>query len=245
VLITEQNHQDDLRNILNRQELLTVAKRGIVHVGAHHGEEVEQYVRLGFDKIVLIEANPEAYEALITKFGADERIRIFNYAICDRVETVNFHLHASRSGSAEPASILRMKRFSEIVPTLYTRKTIQIPAITLDALLDRHALRPADYNYLNIDIQGAEILALKGATTVLASMDVVVCEVNLVELYEGGPTEEEIVALLQDHGFAKKHAVYHTLYDEHSTFPAWGECLFVRTTASDSPTVVQGLRGTR
>ena len=29
-------------------------------------------------------------------------------------------------------------------------------------------------------------------------------------------------------GFERKHAIYHTLYDEDATFPAWGECLFVK-----------------
>ena len=232
--IAAQDHHNDLKNIFDRDELLKLSKRGVVHVGAHQGEEVEQYLRLGFEKILLIEANPEAYQVLVAKFADDARIMMFNYAICDRDGIIDFHLHTSRSGSAEPASILRMKRFSEIVGTLHTRKTIQIPAITLDSLFERHGIRPADYNCLNIDIQGAEMLALKGATTLLESMEAVISEVNLIELYEGGPMEEEVVAFLKRHGFAKKHAVYHTLYDANSTFPAWGECLFMRPTATGS-----------
>jgi hypothetical protein len=41
----------------------------------------------------------------------------------------------------------------------------------------------------------------------------------------------EIYALknfLAGHGFAKHSAIYHTLYDQQGTFPAWGECLFLR-----------------
>jgi FkbM family methyltransferase len=234
VQITEQNHHDDLKNIFDRHELLMLPKKGVIHVGAHQGEEVAQYLRLGFERVLLIEANPEAYEALVAKFSDDARIMTLNYAICDREGIIDFHLHTSRSGSMEPASILRMKRFSEIVSTLHTRETIQIPAITLDTLIERHGLRPSDYNCLNIDIQGAELLALKGAVTLLASMDVVISEVNLVELYEGGPMEGEVVAFLAEHGLMKKHAVYHTLFDKNSTFPAWGECLFMRPTATGS-----------
>jgi FkbM family methyltransferase len=245
VLIREPSHNDDLRNIFGHEAILTIAKRGVVHVGAHKGEEVEQYLSLGFQRIVLIDANPDACKDLVARFAQDKRISIFNYAVCDRIGTVDFHLHTSRSGSTEPASLLRMKRFSEIVGSLHTPATIQVPAITLDALFDEHGLQRSDYNFLNVDIQGAEILALKGATSLLSSMEVVVSEVNLIELYEGGPMEEEIATFLGDHGFAKEHAVYHTLYDENSTFPAWGECLFVRPNASDSPVARLPERGAK
>lgn len=232
MLMTQQDHHNDLKNILDCEELRATVKRGIIHVGAHEGQEVEQYFGLGFERIVLIEANPELYDALVARFGGDARIKIYNYAICDREGIVDFHVHTSRSGSTEPASILRMKRFNQIVSTLHTPRTIQIPAITLDALFDRYDLRRTDYNHLNVDIQGAEVLAFKGATTLLGLMDAVVSEVNLIDLYENGALEDEVVMLLGQYGLVKKRAHYHTLYDENSTFPAWGECLFMRPIAS-------------
>ena len=232
MLITEQDHREDLETLFNSKELRAIVKKGVVHVGAHLGQEVEQYFRLGFERIVLIEANPELCDVLIAKFGGDLRIKIFNYAICDRQGLIDFHVHTSRSGSTEPASILRMKRFNKIVHTLHTPRVMQVPATTLDVLFDTYQLRRADYNYLNVDIQGAEILAFKGAEKLLAAIDVIVSEVNLVDLYEGGPLEDEVVSFLTRYGFVKKRAVYHTLYDEKSTFPAWGECLFIRQPAS-------------
>jgi hypothetical protein len=121
-----------------------------------------------------------------------------------------------------------MKRFKEIVQTLHTPSIVTVPAITLDGLFETHALDLAAYNFINIDIQGAELLAFKGASKALAAVDVVISEVNLLEMYEGGPLEEEIVNFLGQCGFEKKDVVYHTLYDKSSTFPAWGECLFVK-----------------
>lgn len=226
--ITEQNHHSDLENIFACEALRGLPRRGMVHVGAHQGQEVEQYLRYGFDRIVLIEANPEWCEGLRAKFGSDSRIRIFNYAACDREGEVDLQIHTSRSGSTEPASILPMKRFKEIVATLHTARTIRVPAITLPALFQKHALEPGDYNFLNLDIQGAELLALQGAAALLPGMDAVISEVNLVELYEGGPLEEDLVRFMEARGFDKQQAIYHPLYDEKSTFPAWGECLFVK-----------------
>ena len=226
--VTEQDHYHDLRNIFEREEVRGIAKTGVVHVGADVGQEVPQYFDYGFENVILIEANPECYKVLLSKFADDQRIKIFNYAICDRQGAVDFHIHTSRSGSTEPASILPMKRFKEIVKTLHTTRTIQVPAITLDGLFEKHQIAFAAYNFVNIDIQGAELLAFRGAQRVLSSIDVIVSEVNVVEMYEDGAIEGDVVAFLDGQGFDRKHAIYHTLYDENSTFPAWGESLFVR-----------------
>lgn len=125
-----------------------------------------------------------------------------------------------------------MKRFKEIVRTLHTPKTVTVNAITLDSLFETHGLARSDYNFLNIDIQGAELLAFQGAPNVLASTDVIISEVNLLEMYEGAPLENDIARFLARYGF-EKNAAYRTLYDETSTFAAWGECLFVKTTRGD------------
>jgi len=228
LLIAEQDHYNDLKNALAHPAISYLPKTGIIHIGAHQGQEVEPYLAYGFKSIILIEANPQWYEFLAQKFGSDSRIRIFNYAICHRSGYVDLHIHTSRSGSTEPASVLPMKRFNEIVKTLHTPETIRVPAITLDELIERHQIERQDFNFLNVDIQGAELLAFEGAPKTLASLDAVITEVNLVELYEGAPLEADLVRFLRRSGFKKVNSVYHELYDEHSTFPAWGECLFVK-----------------
>jgi hypothetical protein len=121
-----------------------------------------------------------------------------------------------------------MKRLNEIVKTLYTAETIAVSATTLDMLFHNHGLDGRLYNFINIDIQGAELMALEGATALLRFVDVVISEVNVVEMYDTAPNEKEIVGFLEKNDFVRRHAVYHTLYDESSVFPAWGECLFVK-----------------
>jgi FkbM family methyltransferase len=234
-IITEQDHFNDLENILAHEELRLIPKTGVVHIGADAGQEVAQYFKHGFEKIILIEANPDSYNLLVSKFGTYPNIRIFNYAVCDAEGVVDFHIHTSRSGSTEPASILPMKQFKEIVKTLHTARTIRVPAITLDALFEKYELAREGYNFLNIDIQGAELLALKGSIRQLSLVDAVVSEVNVVEMYENGAMEADIVDFLAQHGFDRKHSFYHTLYDEVATFPAWGESLFLKRTSMRRP----------
>jgi FkbM family methyltransferase len=205
-----------------------IPKRGILHIGAHQGEEVDHYLKLGFQNIILIEANPQWYEFLITKFKDNPRIKIFGVAVSDVNGEIDFHIHTSRSGSTEPASLLKMKEFNKIVKTLQTADTIKVEVITLNEFFVRNNLSPHDYNFMNIDIQGAELMAFKGASDILKTMDVIISEVNLIELYENAPLENDIIDYLAGSGFVKVNAIYHNLYDERGTFPAWGECLFIK-----------------
>jgi FkbM family methyltransferase len=232
--VAAQDHCHDLERIFASEHLRHIPKIGIIHVGADVGQEVSHYFDYGFGKIILIEANPDSYRTLELKFGHHPNIRLFNCAICDKEGVIDFHIHTSRSGSTEPASILPMKRFKKIVKTLHTPKTIKVSATTLDSLFDKNGVAPSEYNFINIDIQGAELLAFAGATKLMPSIDAIVSEVNLVEMYEGGALEGDIVAFLARYGFEKRHAVYHTLYDHASTFPASDECLFVRRDAEQS-----------
>ena len=224
--ITEPKHAADVESLL--AQLPAGDRRVVVHIGAQRGEEVDSYFAAGFERIVLIEANPSLHEELVKRFGADGRVQLFHCAIADSDGVIDLHVHTSRTGSAEPASILPLKRFKEIVRTLHTPRTVTVPCRTLDSLFEEHGLSPGAVSLLNIDVQGAELLVLKGAQRVLRSASAVIAEVNLLELYEGSVPEEEIVAFMAARGFRKVDAVYHTLYDESSTFPAWGECLFMK-----------------
>jgi hypothetical protein len=77
-------------------------------------------------------------------------------------------------------------------------------------------------------VQGAELLVMKCADHALGAISAVISEVSLIELYEDSALEHEIVAFLGSRGFHKVTGVYHELYDENSSFPAWGECLFLK-----------------
>ena len=224
--VREDNHASDIRSLLDH--LRGAGNTGVIHVGAHQGEEVDAYLDAGFERIVLIEANPGSYEYLLQRFAGDTRIRVFHCAIADHDGFVDLHIHTSRTGNTEPASILPLKRFKEIVKTLHTPETLRVPCYRLDTLLDLNGMRADQFSLLNVDVQGAELLVLKGARRVLDAVGAVISEVSLIELYEGCAGEQEIAELLAGCGFRRVTGIYHSLYDENSTFPAWGECLFCK-----------------
>lgn len=205
---------------------------GVVHVGAHRGQEVARYRAHGIERIVLIEANPAHCEYLRTAHEHDARISVMNYAIDERDGWVELHVNTSRSGNDESSSILPLGRLSEIVETVRTQKKVCVRARTLDSLQREGAFRGC--SFLNIDIQGAELRALRGARMFLNELDTVLIETNLIEMYKGCALEPEIDAELAAHGFDCVERIYHELYEGERHFPAWGESLYVRGLANES-----------
>ena len=84
-----------------------------------------------------------------------------------------------------------------------TAESLQIPSSTLDNLLQNENL-----NHLTLakmDIEGAEILALKGATSLLQQQRPHVWILELLNGVNHGYRKQDIVKLLQDYGYGLYH----------------------------------------
>jgi FkbM family methyltransferase len=200
----------------------------IVHVGAHAGEEVDAYRRHGARRIVLVEANPDSYEVLDHNYAGAADVNVVHAAVTDHDGTETLLLHTNARGGTESASLMPMKRLGEIVPTLRTERAVEVPAMRLDSLLEELGVEPDSIGLLVLDIQGAELSALRGAPHTLRTVPAVLTEVAFIELYEDAATEEDVAALLADAGFAPLDGLDYELYDGERRFRAWGDRLFVR-----------------
>jgi FkbM family methyltransferase len=225
-IVKPDDHIEDISYILDN--LREHPRKGIIHIGAHLGQEVETYLKAGFKKIILIEANPALCEQLEKKFSKTREVSIYNYAVADYTGEIVFYIHESRQGSIEPSSILKMKEFNKIVPTLHTRQELKVPCITLADFIEKNKIVIGDFSHLLLDIQGAEYKALKGGGTRLTQFKVVITEVCCVELYEEFVDEATIDALMVSHGFINKFTVYHELFKGDKKFPAWGEAVYIK-----------------
>jgi FkbM family methyltransferase len=219
---------DHVASIEHFLAALPFAPSGVIHVGAHEGQEVASYLRAGCARVVLVEANPEHCATLRRRFADVPQVTVLEYAVSDACGPAELRLHASRSGDTQSSSLLALKRFAD-VGTLRAAGTVAVTAITLDELCARHAIDPAAHELLVLDVQGAEGHVLRGAAQVLPRLRAVLCEVELVELYDGAPLEAEIVERLAAAGFARIDALYYELADARGRRGvAWGDGLFVR-----------------
>lgn len=200
----------------------------VLHIGAHAGEEVAAYRLHAAQRIVLVEANPASCERLEQRFGADGDIDIVHVAVTDHVGTERLLLHANSRGETESASLFPMKRLGEIVPSMHTEATVDVPASTLDTVLEEVDVDPTSVGLVVLDVQGAELRALRGAARALAAVRAVLTEVTFIDLYEGAAEAKEVAQLLTAGGFGLVAELAYELYEDDRRFPAWGDQLYVR-----------------
>lgn len=194
----------------------SVTPRGVVHVGAHEGTEISAYQQMGVQNVLFVEANPVVFERLQANLAAVPNVRLANCAISDRNGTVDLHVTSFDQSS----SILQLKHHQEIYPHITETHQVTVQSKTLDTLLQELELDPSDFNILNIDIQGAELLALQGSINWLKYVEVINTEVNYEELYEGCVLIDQLDDFLEAQGF---HRVATT-----TPHPSWGDAVYVK-----------------
>lgn len=196
-----------------------ITPKGVIHVGAHEAGELEKYVAMGFSTILYVEANPALIPRLQEKAAACSaaRVLIAHVAITDHNGKITLRVTSMDQSS----SILPLGIHKNIYPSIRECNQVEVPARTIDHLLYEMGLSPELFNFLNLDIQGAELLALKGAPRLLSNIDAIVSEVNLVELYEGAALLPQLEAHLRAAGFNR--AAMFTPWH-----PTWGDAFFVK-----------------
>ncbi len=187
---------------------------GILHVGAHEGQEAEIYARNGVTEVTWVEANPNVIPRLrahVEPLGH----RVVLALVADRSgDEVDFHI----TNNEQSSSILRMEMHQQEYPDVVVTDSIRCTTTTVDDLCALDGI--AGFNMLALDVQGAELLALRGAQRVLEGIDYLYIEVNEIHLYEDGALLPELDAYLEE--FKRV---------ETKLGPqGWGDALYVRST---------------
>jgi FkbM family methyltransferase len=161
-----------------------------LHVGAHLAEEEPIYVHMGFREINWIEAQPEVFIKLIKKVPPASCIQA---AIWSERTILQFNV----SSNSVSSSIFE---FGELTPwkELSTLSRIDVEAITLnDAVVTfNQRNRLMSPFFLVLDIQGAEMEALKNLKQLAPSILAISCEVSKVPTYTNGAARKSIMRYL-------------------------------------------------
>lgn len=213
-----------------RNDFLTTKNiKNVLHVGADRGGELPQYKEIGVEKVVWVEANPEVYGELLENLQIMNISEIeslpFNQLISDQddVET-DFNIYYGWDaghlvGNKGMSSILKAKN-SWWGSECY-RGTIKLNSLTLDTFLERNDLG-YEFDLLNMDTQGAELMISKGATKVLENVKYINSEVTFYNAsYHNNPLFEELSEYFATFGF--KH-VQTELSDDKN----WGDAMFAK-----------------
>lgn len=186
---------------------------GVIHIGAHYGEEVESYLNQGIKDIVLFEPLLENFD-IIEKNVSNLNANIIGHQVALGNENKNIQMNLA-SNNLESSSILK--------PKLHL---IQHGHITFNGTEEVEMKKLDDFNYqtynfINMDVQGYELEVLKGATETLKFVDYVYCEVNRDEVYEGNAMIEDIDNFLQQYNMKRVETSW---WDDGN----WGDALYIK-----------------
>jgi len=186
--------------------------KGIIHIGAHYGEEIPEYIHYGIQDIVL-------FEPLTSNFNVlSERVKDLNanieghqLALGNDNKKVSMYLSSNEQQSS---SILKPKIHLTHHPNVTFDGVEEVDMVKLDDF------SYTKYNFINMDVQGYELEVLKGATETLKNIDYVYCEVNRDEVYENNAYVEEIDEFLSSYDMKRVETSWEG--------KIWGDALYIR-----------------
>lgn len=209
---------------------------GCVHVGAHEGQEAQTYVDCRIDKVAWIEANPATLPALRA------HVEPFGHSVIEACvgETtgapVTFHVAEADnySNRGQSSSILPLGTHRDRHPEVSYVADLAMQTTTLDDLCDAHNIGGPGWDLLVADVQGAELLVLRGAQRMLEHVTLVYLEVNIEPLYEGCGLFDEVDELLVDAGFECQEVMLAGCQradcgDGGNRWVGWGDGIWLRT----------------
>ena len=138
-------------------------------------------------RVLMIEPQERSREVLQKMVSADARLQFSPVLVGQAVRSAVPFYEDDTASSIFPES------------EKWARATASIPMTTIDEVTVGTDFATAQF--LKLDVQGAELWVLEGATRTLRSTEVVLMEVNLLEIYYGVPLFHQAVAFMADRGF--------------------------------------------
>ena len=187
---------------------------GSFHIGAHECEELNFYNELGLknEDIIWIDAIPSKVEEAKNK-GI---LNIYNAVITDK-DDENIIFNVSNNGQS--SSVLEFGTHINEYPWIVYVDKLHQKSITIDTFFLRNNIDVSKYNFWNFDIQGAELMALKGAINSIKYAKAIYLEVNEKELYKNCGLINEIDDFLLKHNFKRVLT--------SMTTEGWGDALYI------------------
>ena len=190
---------------------------GVLHVGAHEAEEVGEYIANGFAKsapIIWVEAQAGLAENL--KNRLDSTANKVYCAVAWNVdgETKTFNI-TSKSASS---SLFDLDEHKNQYPEIDVVQKIDVTTSRLDSTLSTSDI----FDFVVLDIQGAESQAIEGLGKRIDSVKWIFTEVSKRELYAGATLFKDLDSQLSNLGFRRVF----TAWDRRA---GWGDALYARS----------------
>ena len=199
---------------------------GIIHVGAHYGEEFSEYID---NHVQIIHAfEPVNAKLKILRKNVKKlktKVKIYPFALGNK-KINKKKIFLSDNNELQSSSFLKPKLHLIQHPDISFKKKAIVKVNRLDNLNIK------DSNYMSIDVQGFELEVLKGSKKTLSIIDYIYCEVNTDETYSNNPLMKDIDKYLKKYNFERVETFFPTYKKYFFSFKkhySWGDALYIKS----------------
>ena len=186
--------------------------KGVIHIGAHYGEEYEIYQKYQIANLVFFEPLSQNFSILKSHVGSNAKL--FQKALGNENRQVKMYVETANNGMS--SSILKPKKHLEQYPNIVFDRSEIVELVRLDDILEDKD----QYNLITIDVQGYELEVFKGGQETLKNIDYIITEVNRDELSENCAQVEQLDEFLGNLNFQRVE----TLWEGET----WGDAFYLK-----------------
>ena len=173
--------------------------RGVLHIGAHECEEQAVYLRHNVDNsnIYWIEAMEDKVKLMKEK---NKDLNIYQ-AVIDVEDDKEISFNVADNGQS--SSILEFGTHAVHHPHVKMIGKKQLKTTRVDTFIKNNKIPIEKLNFLNLDIQGKELDALKSMGDYIQYVQYIYTEVNSEKVYKDCALLPEIDEFLKEKGFIR------------------------------------------
>jgi FkbM family methyltransferase len=201
-----------LLNLDSLKEKYDLKIKGVLHIGAHIGQEFQTYERLGIKNVMFFEPIKNTFNRLKENIG--DKAILINIALGNKEDEVEMFTEIINEGQS--SSVLEPDYHLVRYPWIQFDGKETVKMTKLDKFIEHKE----KFNFINIDVQGYELEVFKGGSEYLNTIDYVMTEVNRAELYKGCAKIEELDSYLGSYGFNRVETTW-----EGGT---WGDAFYIK-----------------
>jgi FkbM family methyltransferase len=181
-------------------------------------EEASDYAKYHIENIIWVEGNPDLVKSGLSKISNTKGQTLLHGLVYSEDDIdIQFKI----TNNSQSSSILDFGKHKEYHPQVSFVKSIQLKTTRIDSLLKKNNFNPGQFDFVNLDIQGVELQALKGFGEYLDPVKYIYTEINVGQVYKGNDTIEEMDHFLGNLGFYR--------VETNLTEYSWGDAFYIKT----------------
>lgn len=195
--------------------------KGIIHLGAHLAEELDDYLEFNIKDVIWVEANPRLYEDLKVKIFGTNHIAISE--LLSDVDGVEMKFNIAKNhynGNYQSSSVLEFGSHETNHPHIKMEDSMILNSKTINTIFSENKFDFNNYDFLNLDLQGYELPVIKGFGDNISKMKYIYTEVNTGEVYKNCTKLHELDKYLGEFGFIR--------VEIEMTDAEWGDALYIK-----------------